>query len=547
MVTEPLTPDPTPDPVSNPALNPTKPHLTALPAAESALSRSSLLESVAELERQLEQQRHRQNLIDQLTSAIRSNRDLNQVYTLATECLVRTMQVRRGLLLLFKYIDPRQRHRQTGEIAKTKATVIAESWHDQARHEMGSTGSAAHVASTEPFWASSCGFCQPLLTGATQVVLSGKGKVTAYLAEADPIFQMEQLPALLMLPLESQGTTLGCLVLQHDQIHDWSTDDIAFVRLVAAQLSTAIIQTRSFQQVQSVVQERTAQLQRSLEVQAKLYEKTRQQVDQLRKMNEEREEFLSTISHELLTPLTSMSLAIRMLRQGELDRERQLRYLDILEQQCVRETHLINDLLALRKLENLPTAAQMQKLDLRQLIQTLTQSIEPTWQDKEQKLSVTLPSRPLIFYSDSDSLHRILIELLTNARKYADPGSTIELVASCEGDLNQRQIVISIRNIGAGIQPDELPYIFDKFRRGHGATKQAIQGTGLGLALVKSLVEHLDGTITADSRPLEADSASSSTSDSTIRSTSEPTETSWETWFTITLPQTTEGRIHAIA
>jgi signal transduction histidine kinase len=522
MVTEPLTPDSA------------KPHLTPLPSAAEA-SRSSLLESVAQLERQLEQQRHRQNLIDQLTSAIRSNRDLNQVYALATESLVQTMQVSRGLLLLFKYIDPRQRHRQTGEIAKTKATVVAESC----------CASPTHLASasvTESFWASNCGFCQPLLTGATQVVLSGNSKVSAYLAAGDAIFQVDQLPALLMLPLESQGTTLGCLVLQHHQIRDWSSDDVAFVRLVAAQLSTAIIQTRSFQQVQSVVQERTAQLQRSLEVQAKLYEKTRQQVDQLRKMNEEREEFLSTISHELLTPLTSMSLAIRMLRQGELDRDRHLRYLDILEQQCVRETHLINDLLALRKLENLPTASQMQKLDLCQLIQTLTQSIEPTWQDKEQKLSVTLPSRPLVFYSDSDSLHRILIELLTNARKYSDPGSTIELVVSCEGDLNHRQIVISIRNVGSGIQPDELPYIFDKFRRGHGATKQAIQGTGLGLALVKSLVEHLDGSITANSRPLGPSLASGSESDPKNDS-----EGNWETWFTVTLPQATEGQMHAIA
>lgn len=518
MVTEPLTP------------NPAKPHLTPVPVET---SRSSLLESVAQLERQLEQQRQRQNLIDQLTSAIRSNRDLHQVYALATESLVQTMQVSRGLLLLFKYIDPRQRHRQTGEIAKTKATVVAESWGD----DVLSTRLASESV-TEPFWASNCGFCQPLLTGATQVVLSGNSKVSAYLAEGDAIFQVDQLPALLMLPLESQGTTLGCLVLQHHQIRDWSSDDVAFVRLVAAQLSTAIIQTRSFQQVQSVVQERTAQLQRSLEVQAKLYEKTRQQVDQLRKMNEEREEFLSTISHELLTPLTSMSLAIRMLRQGDLDRDRHLRYLDILEQQCVRETHLINDLLALRKLENLPTASQMQKLDLCQLIQTLTQSIEPTWQDKEQKLSVTLPSRPLVFYSDSDSLHRILIELLTNARKYSDPGSTIELIVSCEGDLNRRQIVISIRNVGSGIRPDEMPYIFDKFRRGHGATKQAIQGTGLGLALVKSLVEHLDGTITADSQPLESSLEGDSKNDS---------EGNWETWFTVTLPQATEGQMHAIA
>jgi signal transduction histidine kinase len=498
-------------------LNP-DPKQISPPIEDEATSARRLRESVAQLERQLEQQRQRQNLIDQLTSAIRHNHDLTQVYELTIASLVQTMQVSRGLLLLFKYTDPRQRHRPNGEIAKTKATVVAET--------IGAGPSLTPILN-ETFWASDCGFCQPILTGAPQVLLTDAGKASAYLTEPNSMFQAAQLPALLMLPLESQGITLGCLILQHQQVQDWPEDVVAFVRLVAAQLSTAIIQTRSFQQVQSVVQERTAQLQRSLEVQAKLYEKTRQQVDQLRKMNEEREEFLSTISHELLTPLTSMSLAIRMLRQGELDHERQTRYLDILEQQCVRETHLINDLLALRKLENLPSAAQMQKLDLRQLIQTLTQSIEPTWQDKELKLAVNLPARPLIFYSDSDCLHRVLLELLTNARKYSDTGSTIDLNVDCQGDLTNRQIVLTVRNVGSGITPDELPFIFDKFRRGRGVTQQAIQGTGLGLALVKSLVEHLDGTITVRSHPLENES--------------------WETEFVITLPQASEGRMHAIA
>jgi signal transduction histidine kinase len=133
-----------------------------------------------------------------------------------------------------------------------------------------------------------------------------------------------------------------------------------------------------------------------------------------------------------------------------------------------------------------------------------------------------------LLYSDSDSLHRILLELLTNARKYADPGSTVDLTVEYQGELPARQIQLIIRNIGAGITADELPQIFDKFRRGQGVTKQAIPGTGLGLALVKSLVEHLDGTITAASRPL-ADSPS------------------WETWFTVTLPQIHNGQTCATA
>ncbi len=507
MATPPLAPQ------SDLPQSPARPNRAASPNKQ-ALSKQALLQTIAQLQQQLEQQQQRQQLIDQLTSAIRNSRDLNQIYQQAVTDLVQTMQVRRGWLLLFKYSDPRQRHSQNGSIPKTKATLVAESWleGDQPAPEL------------EPFWASDCRFCQMLLTGEPQVICSGLDQLGSAAPQPDPIFHLEQLPALLMVPLESQGTVLGCLALQQ-QAQDWSADQLAFLRLVAAQLSTAIIQTRSFHQVQAVVQERTAQLQRSLEVQAKLYEKTRQQVDQLRKMNAEREEFLSTISHELLTPLTSMGLAIRMLRQSELGSSRQQRYLDILDQQCLRETGLINDLLALRKLETLAPPT-LQKLDLRQLIETLSQSVSESWQEKELEFLVHLPARPLAFYSDSDSLHRALLELLTNARKYSDPGSTVELRVDCQGDLRARQIVISIGNRGAGISPAEMPYIFDKFRRGQGVTQQAIQGTGLGLALVKGLVEHLDGTITASSCPVGE---------------------IWETWFTMTLPQAAEGQIHVSA
>lgn len=484
--------------------------------------------SIPHLEQQIWHQHQRQRLITQLVSAIRNSWDLNQIYRLAVENLVPTMQVSRGMLLMFKYSEPRHRHRATGDLIKAKATLMAEFCLNTKSNPPQTQDADAH-APVDPitFWTSECELCQPILQGQSEVLLSGEISGDSRPNGAE-LFTLKTLPALLMVPLESQNTVLGCLVLQQDQPRNWLPDQIGFVRLIAAQLSTAIIQTRSFQQVQAMVQERTAQLQRSLEVQAKLYEKTRQQVDQLRKLNEEREEFLSTISHELLTPLTSMTLAIRMLRQAELDETRRKQYLDILEKQCVQETHLINDLLALRKLETISTNSQLQRLDLRQFIQDVTHSIEVNWQEKELQLSLDLPSRPLLIYTDGDSLHRILLELLTNAHKYSELGSTIELHVSHPGDLTVRQVTLSIRNIGAGISPDELPYIFDKFRRGRGVTQQAVPGTGLGLALVKSLVEHLDGTIAAHSRPLE-------------------NQPSWETCFTITLPQASDGRIHAIA
>ncbi|MDR9401853.1 MAG: ATP-binding protein, partial [Halothece sp. Uz-M2-17] len=91
---------------------------------------------------------------------------------------------------------------------------------------------------------------------------------------------------------------------------------------------------------------------------------------------------------------------------------------------------------------------------------------------------------------------RVIFELLSNAGKYSRPNTTVEIMLS---ETIHNWICISVKNIGYGIAPAEQAYIFDRFRRGKGATQKAIPGTGLGLALVKSLVQHLRGKIDLDS------------------------------------------------
>ncbi|NJO42534.1 MAG: GAF domain-containing sensor histidine kinase [Cyanobacteria bacterium CRU_2_1] len=495
--------------------------------------------SQTHLERQVQQQIRYQALIDQLNTAIRSTWDLDRIFHLAVEGTATILQVSRGMILLFKYADPLQRSRNSQGIPKAKAAIAAE-WTQQGICDRSakptSTAPTTEAELNASFWASDCPLCQKILTSNAEPILfpdyaSGDQFSSEEIDLKDaiaPIFHLKTLPSLLLMPLENQGKSLGCLVLQHHQHRLWLPEEVAFVKLAVAQLSTAIIQTRTLQQIQAVVQERTAQLQRSLEVQAKLYEKTRQQVEQLRRLNQEREEFLSTVSHELRTPLTSMTLAIRMLRQADLSPDRQARYLDILEQQCIQETNLINDLLALRKLETNSTSTHLQKLDVRYLIRDIVQSIEESWLEKNLKLFLDLPDKPLSLYTDSESLSRILIELLTNARKYSDPDTIVRFKAIHEASLPSNQVILTLTNSGSGILPEELPHIFEKFRRGQGVTKKAIQGTGLGLALVKGLVEHLSGTIMASSYPLEQTGI-------------------WETCFTLTLPQCPDEMMHAIS
>lgn len=463
---------------------------------------------------QLQKQLAYQSVVNQLTLTIRHSSDPDEIFKLATEGTARALQASRAMLWRLKYWDPLFKRGQE-EPPKIRATIIHEWPNDKTGDE----------ASHQSFWLSECAICQQAFLHASQpLVISDRSQLAHVqgLAEGAGVFHLNEFSALLLVALESQGTVLGFLAFQHEQPHIWQPEEIELVELVAAQVSGAIIQTETLRQVQSLVEKRTAELQQSLTVQAKLYERTRQQVDQLRHLNQLKDEFLSTISHELRTPLTSMTMAIRMLRQAGLSSDRSHRYLDILEQQCAQETNLINDLLALQELEAKQVPINLEEMNLESLIQDLATTFNQKWVGKGLTLSLKLPPTPLRLYSDRDSINRILLELLTNAGKYADPNTAIELAISQVTEASTSRIVLTLSNIAPGMSPADLPYIFDKFRRCQGATQNAIQGTGLGLALVKSLVQLVGGSIAASSEPLA-------------------TPPSHKICFTLSLPQSFDG------
>ena len=237
---------------------------------------------------------------------------------------------------------------------------------------------------------------------------------------------------------------------------------------------------------------------------------------------------MHSMSHELKTPLTSMKIAIKMLRQAQISPEMREKYLDILEQEWNREYSLIKDLLTLQQLESGELDYSPQELDLKQTIEAVTQSFAAKLRSRsgdgassqgEISLESHIAAPELTIHTDEESLQHILNELLSNAGKYSDPHTTIKLSVSSQRTIDQESIVISVANVGVEITPEELPHIFDKFRRGKGVTDRAVPGTGLGLTLVQYLVEHLDGTIEVTSEPVDDNS------------------TAFLTTFTLKLPQ----------
>ena len=315
-------------------------------------------------------------------------------------------------------------------------------------------------------------------------------------SELVAIGHQSQIHMLLITPLLYLQNYLGSISLyqcQHEGCpdpHPWHTDDLRLVKTIADQCAIAIHQAQLYQQVQDLntdleqqVQERTAQLQ--------------QKMQELERLNSLKDDFLSTVSHELRTPMSNIKMAIHMLNQFPLD-ARQKRYLGILDAECLRETELINDLLDLQRLEAGMNPPVCEPLQIQDWLPGVLEPFQSRIREREQILQVYWDPKIPTFYSDRVSLERIIAELLNNSCKYTPQGGEVNLKVEL---LNHAlpKVRFQVTN-EAEIPASELPRIFDKFYRVPNADPWKQGGTGLGLALVKKLVEQLQGHITVESR-----------------------------------------------
>ncbi|CCH67171.1 two-component sensor histidine kinase [Richelia intracellularis HH01] len=435
-----------------------------------------------------------QNLLKKLTILSRSNLDLNQILQLAVASIAETLHADRGLLMLLKYTDPLFK-RQRGQVPKAKVNLVGE-WSIETSNICQNKTNLK-----ESFSLADCALCQRVFTASIRPIIVNEDleQQEGYNFSAAPIFRLSELPTVLLMPLESQGKILGFLVLQQSQNRQWKNRELNILEMICAQIVNIIIQSQTLRQVQNLVGERTAQLQRSLEVQAKLYEIKQQHVKQLQELNDLKDEFLSNMSDRLRYPLTNMWMAIRNLHNPGITPDRQTRYLEILEQECSKEINLINDLLTLQKLDSHSQPLQYETVDINIITKNFIASIQNQVAEKGLTISLDLQSNPLESQTEIESFKRILQELLNNAVKYSQHGSNINLKVTQRVEQLIDRVIIEVNNIGRAISKEEATYIFDRFRRGKG---RWTPGTGLGLALAKSLVQHLNGSIKVESTPL---------------------------------------------
>lgn len=239
--------------------------------------------------------------------------------------------------------------------------------------------------------------------------------------------------------------------------------------------------------------------------QSQLYQAAQAQVRELQKLNQLKDDFLGTISHELRTPIASIKMVIRLLKiaigqaspssettfDPNIPTHKISQYLEILQEECEQELRLIQDLLDLQYLEAGAQPLELTPIDLNVCLPHVIEPFESRCAKQQQILQVKLaPDLPLVT-TDAFCLSRILTELLNNACKYTSARETITLTAQTNGET----ISIGVTNSGVDIPAEAIEHVFDKFYRVPNNDPWKYGGTGLGLALVKRLVEHLNGSI----------------------------------------------------
>jgi PAS domain S-box-containing protein len=205
-----------------------------------------------------------------------------------------------------------------------------------------------------------------------------------------------------------------------------------------------------------------------------------------------KDDFISTVSHELRTPLNNIGIAIALLKRNP-DSPRRDAYIQALSIECKREAELINDLLDLQRLEAGQRKFFPELIHIQAWLPDVLKPFINRTAERGQTLNVTIEPVVQTLVTDPSTLERVIAELLNNACKYTPPHEGVIQVDVFPTD---QTVAIRVSNNGSQIPTESLPYIFDKFYRVPSTDPWKQGGTGLGLALVKQLVEELGGMIT---------------------------------------------------
>jgi two-component system, OmpR family, phosphate regulon sensor histidine kinase PhoR len=223
----------------------------------------------------------------------------------------------------------------------------------------------------------------------------------------------------------------------------------------------------------------------------------------LRRVEAMRADFVANASHELRTPLAALSGFIETL-QGPArdDAAARERFLDIMHVQADRMARLIDDLLSLSRIELREHLRPDQEVDVAVIVRQVADGLHALANERAVEIAITGPSSPLLVLGERDELMRVFENLVENALKYAASGKRVEIaLARAEIASGKQEARVAVRDRGPGIAAEHLPRLTERFYRVDVAESRAQGGTGLGLALVKHILNRHDGRLTIESTP----------------------------------------------
>jgi PAS domain S-box-containing protein len=215
-----------------------------------------------------------------------------------------------------------------------------------------------------------------------------------------------------------------------------------------------------------------------------------------------KDEFLATVSHELRTPLNAILGWATMLRAGSLDPARAAHALEAIERNARVQARLVEDLLDLSRVVTGKLQLELGPVDVVELINAAIDVVRPSAQAKRIEIALAADERPVPLLADADRLQQAIWNILTNAIKFTPPKGRVDVQIRS----GTSSVAIVVRDSGRGIDPSFVPHVFDRFRQEDSRSTRSVGGLGLGLSIVRAIVEAHGGSVAAFSAGLNAGS-----------------------------------------
>jgi signal transduction histidine kinase len=309
----------------------------------------------------------------------------------------------------------------------------------------------------------------------------------------------ELVHSFLGAPIFSGGGVCGWIYLVNKlSADDFSEADERLAETLATQVAIAYENAKLYTDAQrhaSELQQEITERKQVEEQRAELLVREQEARAEAEQANRTKDEFLATLSHELRTPLSAILGWSHLVRTGTLDDTQLSRAIETIERNARSQSQLIDDLLDVSRIITGKLQIEARPVDLFAVIEAAIEAVRPAFEVKDIKLETVFDTAACLVPADANRLQQVFWNLFSNAIKFTPKGGRVIVEVKRAGSRAQ----VYVRDSGIGIAPEFLPYIFDRFRQADGSTTRAHGGLGLGLSIVKHLVQLHNGMVEVES------------------------------------------------